>query len=114
MSETCTMGGADGYILGVVFGLPFVVIAVLLNIRTEKLTRFHNITSAVITACFVLFVGSIWLSIFVSTVINGNHICGQEYNSYISDLGTNYWYLPVFQLSLLVVLIASVIKRVRA
>ncbi|WCN11008.1 hypothetical protein [Marinomonas mediterranea] len=114
MSETCTMGGADGYMLGVVIGFPFVFIAAWLNIRTAKTSRFHKLSSSVITLLSCLFIGAIWVDIFISTVFYGNHICGREYNEYVSEIGTIYWYLPVAQLTLILVLITSVIKRVRA
>ncbi|WHI46429.1 hypothetical protein ACJJIW_20805 [Microbulbifer sp. JMSA004] len=98
MAETCTMGDTGGYVGSVILSVPFALLASFIIFKVKPTNVYFENISASLILILCLFVGYIWSLLLVNTTISGNHLCGPDYNSYLNEYGTNYWYIPLIQL----------------
>jgi hypothetical protein len=100
--ENCTMGDTDGYVGGLIFALPGALAALVVLVRSAA-SRWLLVSSlfAAVPPGLLLGVVVPW---FASATIEGHHLCGSEYDSYL-PYSAALRYLPALHMTLCVALI---------
>lgn len=103
VAGTCTMGDDGHFIASIIYGLPIALIAGITLWRSRNISQYGTFAlfSSVISCVFVVF---IWAPILWSTSIQGNHLCGSEFNYYINGPYTLERFVPLLHIIVIVVL----------
>ncbi len=94
VAGTCTMGDDDRFSTSVFTSVPILLIVGYCLWTTQKLKGQS------VYALFIVIIASVsvlynWFPILWNTSIMGNHLCGKDYNSYITGSYVFEKYIPI-------------------
>jgi hypothetical protein len=101
-AETCTMGDTDGFVLSVIYAIPFVALALTAFWFARDLSGRQAMAAPLIVLpvfAAVLFIMVPWA---YSTLYLGHHLCGPEYDDYLPYSSPSDRFVPVVHIVFLV------------
>jgi hypothetical protein len=109
---TCTMGNTDQFVAGMILGMPAAAIAVGLLVIAQSRTR-GQMGIVLVSSLLAAVVLCLWTPLAISAGIRGHHLCGPEFDDYLS--ATRGWerLIPLAHVVLASALLVSGFRCVR-
>jgi hypothetical protein len=109
---TCNMGSTDSFVAGAILGMPAAAIAAPVLLRAPVRPGWQTGVALVITslALLVLF---LWARPVISVGIQGHHLCGPDFDSYVDEAFKRERLIPLGHVVLASVLLVAGLRNTR-